>query len=59
MFKLRVEITLDEPTKMAAAATLRRAFLSSTVDIRSYRIVAIDLVDEAPSREMVEACAEA
>lgn len=31
---------------MQAAATLRRAFLSSTVDVRSYTIVAIDVVED-------------
>jgi hypothetical protein len=45
MLRLLISVDVDEPTKMAASATLRRAFLSSTVDIRSYTIHAIDPVE--------------
>jgi hypothetical protein len=46
MLRLLVSVDIDEPTKMAASAALRRAFLSSTVDIRSWTIHAIDGVED-------------
>ena len=46
MLRVLLSVDIDEPTKMAASATLRRAFLSSTVDIRSWTIHAIDGVED-------------
>jgi hypothetical protein len=52
VLRLTVTVDLAEPTGMAASAALRRAFLSSTVDVRSYVIHSIEVVDEPADAQL-------